>query len=65
MEARLSTTLQTGPETHSASNTVGIGSLPEIKQWRHGIDHPPTSSTKVEERVDCTSTPPLSLHGLS
>jgi len=48
--ARFSTPKQTSPGAHP-SYTVGAGSFPGVKQPGHGIDHPPTSSAKVKERV--------------
>jgi len=44
--------IQTGPEAHPASHTMGPGSFPRVKWPVHGIDHPPVSSTKGEERVE-------------
>jgi hypothetical protein len=37
--------------THPASCTMGIGSFPRVRWTRRGIDHPPLSSAKVQERV--------------
>jgi len=37
--------------THPASYTVGTRSFPGIKQPWHGVNHPPSSSAKVKERV--------------
>jgi hypothetical protein len=31
---------------------MGIGSLQGIKQARRGVDHPPSSSVEVKERVE-------------
>jgi len=33
--------LQSGPGAHPASHTIGIRSLPGVKQPGHGVDHPP------------------------
>ena len=49
--ARFSATVQTGPEAHPASYTLGTGSFPGVKRPGRGVDHPPTSSAEVKERV--------------
>jgi hypothetical protein len=43
--ARFSAPVQTGPGAHTASYTMGTGSL-------SGVDHPPSSSARVKERVE-------------
>ena len=48
---RFSAQLQTGPEAHPASYTMGTGSFPGIKRPGRGVDNPPTSSAKVKKRV--------------
>jgi hypothetical protein len=50
--ARFSTPVQTGSEDHPASCTIGTGSFPGVKRPGRGVDHPPTSTTEVKERVD-------------
>jgi len=50
--ARFSTLIQTGPRAHPASCTMGTGSFLEVKWPGHGVDHPPSSSTKVKERLE-------------
>jgi len=50
--ARSSAPVQTGPGAHLASYTMGTGSFPEIKEPRHGIDHPPPSSAEVKNRIE-------------
>jgi len=50
--ARFSTPIQTGPETQAASYTMGTGCFPEVKWPKHGVDHPPPSSTEVKERAE-------------
>ena len=50
--ARFSAPDQTGPGAHPASFTMGTGSFPRVKRPERGIDHPPTSSAEVEERVE-------------
>jgi hypothetical protein len=49
--ARFSATVQTGPEAHPASYTMGTGSFPGVKRPGRGVDHPPPSSAEVKERV--------------
>ena len=39
--ARFSTPVRTGPGTHPASCTMGIGSFPGVKQPECCVDHPP------------------------
>jgi len=41
-----------GPGTHPASYMMGTGSFPGVKLPGCGIEHPPPSSAKVEERVE-------------
>jgi len=38
---RFSTPVQTGPEPHPASYTMGTGSFSGVKQPGRGVDHPP------------------------
>ena len=49
--AKVSVPVQTGPEAHPASYTMGTGSCPVVEGLRGGVDHPP-SSAKVKERVE-------------
>ena len=49
---RFSAPVQTGPGAHPASYTMGTGPFPGIKRSKHGIDHPPSSSAEVKERVE-------------
>ena len=63
-EERFSAPVQTGPGAHPASYTMGTGSFPEVKRPERGVDHPYPPSTEVKERVDHTSTPPVTLRGL-
>jgi hypothetical protein len=48
---RFSTPVQTGPESHPACYTIGPGFFPRVKRPGRGVDHPPTSSAEVKERV--------------
>ena len=50
--ARFSAPVQTGPGAHSASYTMGTGSLPGVKRPGRGVDHPPPSRAEVKERVE-------------
>jgi hypothetical protein len=50
---RVSAPVQTGPGTHSASYTMGTGSLSlGVKRPRRGVNHPLPSSAEVKERVE-------------
>ena len=49
--ASFSAPVQTGPETHSASYTMGTVSLPGVKRPGRDVDHSPPSSAKLNERV--------------
>jgi len=49
---RFSALVQTGARTHPASCITGIGSFPGVKRPRNGVDHPPTSSAEIKERVE-------------
>ena len=50
VEARFSTSVQTGPGAHPAFYTMGTGSFLGVKRPGRGVDHPPTSSAEVRER---------------
>ena len=45
--ARLSSPIQTGPEAHPASYTMGTGSFPRVKRPGRGVDRPPASNSEV------------------
>jgi hypothetical protein len=49
--ARFSAPIQNGPGAHPASYTMGNGSFPGVKRPGRGVDHPPSSSADVKERV--------------
>ena len=51
MGARFSTPVQTGPDDHTASSTIGTESLSKVKRPGRGVDQPLTSSAEVKERV--------------
>jgi hypothetical protein len=40
--------VQTGPRAHTVSCTMGTGSFPGVKRPGRGADHPPPSSSEVE-----------------
>ena len=48
----MSAPVQTGSEAHPASYTIGTWSFPGVKRPGRGVDHPPTSSAEVKERVE-------------
>ena len=56
--------VQAGTGAYPTSYSMGTESLTETKRQRRGVDHPPRPSEDDEERVEYTSTPRLSLHGL-
>jgi len=62
--ARFSALVQTSPGAHTGSFTMGTGSFPEVKQPERGVDHPPTSSTEVKERVELYICPLQGFRGL-
>jgi len=39
-------------DAHPASYTMGTGSFVGVKRPGRGVDHPPTSSAEVKERVE-------------
>jgi hypothetical protein len=47
--ARFCTHVQTGPEVHPASCTMGTGSFPGVKRPGCGADHSPPSSAEVKK----------------
>jgi hypothetical protein len=50
--ARFPAHVQTGPGAYPPSYTVGSGSFPGVKWPRRGVDHPPTPSAEVKEKVE-------------
>jgi hypothetical protein len=52
VRVRFSAAIQTDPGAHLSSFTMGTGSFPEVQQLELGVDHPPTSSVEVKERVE-------------
>jgi hypothetical protein len=62
--ARIFGHVQTGPEAHSASCTMGTGSFLGVKRPGRGADHPPPSSAEVKKGWSYTSIHPLGQLGL-
>jgi hypothetical protein len=50
--AIFSAPVQTGPGAYPASCTMGTGSFPGVKRPGRGVDHPPSSSAEIKERVE-------------
>jgi len=50
--ARFCAPIQTSPEAHPASYTIGTGSFLGVKWPGHGVDHSPPTSTEVKGRVN-------------
>jgi hypothetical protein len=50
--ARFSAPVQTGPEAHPASCTMGTGYFPEVKAPGSDADPSPPSSAEVKNRVE-------------
>ena len=46
---RFSAPVQTDPEAHPSSYTMGTGSFPEVERPGRGGDHPPPSSAEVRK----------------
>jgi hypothetical protein len=46
------TPVQTGRGAHPASYTMDTGSFPGVKRPGRGVDHPPSPSAEVKERVE-------------
>jgi len=45
--ARFSAPLQTGPEAHPVSCTMGTGSSPGVERPGCGVDHPPPLASRL------------------
>jgi hypothetical protein len=61
---RFSASVQTGPEAHPASCTMGTGSFLGVKRPGYSVDHPPHLAPRLKEEYSYTSTPTLSLRDL-
>ena len=62
--ACFSASVQTGPEAHPASYTMGTGSFPGVKRPGCDVNHPTPSSAEVEGRVELYIYSTLGLCGL-
>jgi hypothetical protein len=62
--ARFSAPVQTSPEAHPASYTMGTGSFPGVKRPGRGVDHSCHLAPRLKKEYSYTSTPPLGLRGL-
>jgi len=49
---RISALVQPGAGTHPASFITDIGSFPGVKRSGRGVEHPPTSTAEIKERVE-------------
>ena len=47
--ARFSSPVQTVPEAHPASYTMGKGSFPGVKRPERGVDHPPHIAPRLKK----------------
>jgi hypothetical protein len=61
---RLSAPVQTGPEAHPTSSTMGTGSFSGVKRPGRGVDHPPSSSAEVKERLQLYLYSPFGPSGI-
>ena len=52
MMTRFSVLVHTGPGNHSASYTMGTGTFPGLKRPGRGVEHLPTSTIEVKERIE-------------
>jgi len=50
-EAKIYAPVQTGPGAHTISYTVGTGRFPGVKRTERRVDHTPSSSPEVKEKV--------------
>jgi hypothetical protein len=50
--ARFSALIQTSSGANSVLYTIGTGPFPRVKRSGRGVDHPPTYSAEVKERVE-------------
>jgi hypothetical protein len=51
-EERFFAPFQTDSGAHTTTYTIVIGSLSRVKRPERGVNHPPSSSTEVKERVE-------------
>jgi hypothetical protein len=64
VKARFSAYVQTGPEAHPASYTMGTGSFPGVKRPGSGVDHHRLLAPRLNKEKRYTFTPPMGLRGL-
>jgi hypothetical protein len=57
--ARFSSLVKTGPGANPASYTMGTRSFSWVKRPGRDLDHPPSSSADVKERVQLYLNPPV------
>jgi hypothetical protein len=63
--ARFFAHVQTGPEAHPASYTIGNDLSRGVKRPDRGVDNPPPSSAEIRETVELYLYSPMGLRGLS
>jgi hypothetical protein len=64
VEVRIYAPVQTGLLAYITFYTMGTGSFQGIKRQGREVDHPPSSSAEVKERVKIYVYYPISLRGL-
>jgi len=57
-------TLPVCPCGHQAFYTMGTGYFPVVKRPGPGVNHSPTTSAEIKERIENSCTPNLGFHGL-
>jgi hypothetical protein len=62
--ARFSAQVQTGTGVHPTFFTVGSGAFPGLNQLGRGVDHSPSTWSKVKERTELYTHSPLGLCAL-
>jgi len=56
--------VQTGPEAHPATYTMGAGSSPGVKRPGRGVAHTPHLAPRLKKEYSSTSTPVLGHRGI-
>ena len=64
MGAKFSEPVRTDPGAHPSSYVIGMESFPGIRRPGRGVDHPPTSTTRLKKEYRYTSIPLLGIRGL-
>ena len=62
--SRFSAPVQTSPEAHPASHTMGTSSLAGVKRPGRDVNHQPHLAPRLKKEQSYTSTPPLGLRSL-